>query len=475
MQLARRWKVLIVTSLAVFMALLDVTIVNIAFPDMRASFPTASLSDLSWVLNAYNVVFAAALVPAGRMADRVGRKRTFLFGLVVFVVASMACGAAPNVELLVAARIVQAIGAATIVPISLSLVLPEFPPERRATAVALSTATGAIAAATGPTLGGLLVDWQGWRWVFFVNLIIGIIAFIPARRLLRETEKDTDARLPDVAGAVVFMAAIAVFALALVKAEDWGWGSVRVIGGIALAVALVVVFLIRSARHHSPVFELGLFRLGNFSAANAGAFAFSVGFYALLLCNVLFLTGNWHYDVFVAGIAVTPGAIMATLTAPFAGRLTDRFGARAMALPGGLLFATGALLLATRGGAEPDYLGVFLPSAVLTGIGIGLTFQAFGSAAAAQLPPGRISTGIAIAACFRQIGAVVGIAALVAVIKATGGYQDAYILISVAGVLSALAALLIRPVRQVVGQPILVSPPLSSDNSNSPAIGGKSG
>ena len=417
---------------------------NIAFPDMRVSFPQSSLGDLSWVLNAYNVVFAAALVPAGRMADRVGRKRTFLFGLVVFVAASVACGAAPNVEMLVAARIVQAIGAAAIVPISLSLVLPEFPPERRATAVALSTATGAIAAATGPTLGGLLVDWQGWRWVFFVNLIIGIIAFIPARRLLRETEKDTDARLPDVAGAVLFMAAIAVFALSLVKAEDWGWGSVRVIGGIALAAALVAVFLVRSSRHHSPVFELGLFRLGNFSAANAGGFAFSVGFYALLLGNVLFLTGSWHYDVFIAGIAVTPGAIMATLSAPFAGRLTDRFGARAMALPGGLLLATGALLLVVRAGVEPDYVGVFLPSAVLTGLGIGLSIPAFSSAAAAQLPPGRISTGIAIFTCFRQIGAVVGIAALVAVIKATGGYQGAYVLITVAGVLSAACALLIR-------------------------------
>jgi EmrB/QacA subfamily drug resistance transporter len=457
MQLARRWKVLIVTSLAVFMALMDVTIVNIAFPDMRASFPQASLSDLSWVLNAYNVVFAAALVPAGRMADRVGRKRTFLFGLVVFVVASVACGAAPNVEVLVAARVVQAIGAATIVPISLSLVLPEFPPERRATAVALSTATGGIAAATGPILGGLLVDWQGWRWVFLVNLIIGIIVFVPARRLLRETEKDSDARLPDVAGALLFMAAIAVFALALVKAEDWGWGSVRVIGGIALAVALVVVFLIRSARHPSPVFELGLFRVGNFSVANAGGFGFSVGFYALLLGNVLFLTGSWHYDVFVAGIALTPGAIMATLSAPFAGRLIDRFGARATAFPGGLLFAAGALSLALRGGGEPDYLGVFLPSALLTGLGVGLIIPAFGSTAAAQLPAGRISTGIAIFTCFRQIGAVVGIAALVAVVKATGGYQGAYVLIAVAGLFSAAIALLIRRVPREVGSPVVVA------------------
>ena len=169
----RSLAVLAVTSVAVFMSFLDATIVNIAFPSIRASFPEASLGDLSWVINAYNIVFAALLVPAGRLGDRIGRKRVFLGGVVLFLAASVACGLAPSVGALSAARVVQAIGAAALVPSSLGLLLPEFPLERRATATALWGATGGIAAATGPALGGVLVEWADWRAVFFVNLTSG--------------------------------------------------------------------------------------------------------------------------------------------------------------------------------------------------------------------------------------------------------------------------------------------------------------
>src|SRR5919206_1703198 len=168
----RRWQVLLVTAVAVFMGFLDVTIVNIAFPDIEASFPSASLAGLSWILNAYNIVFAALLVPAGRLADRVGRRRMFLGGLMTFLAASAVCGLAPSVEVLVAARVVQAAGAAALVPPSLALLLPEFPLAQRATATALWGATGAVAAALGPSLGGTLVEATDWRWVFFVNLAI---------------------------------------------------------------------------------------------------------------------------------------------------------------------------------------------------------------------------------------------------------------------------------------------------------------
>src|SRR4051812_32868554 len=176
----RKWKVLLVTSVAVFMSFLDVTIVNIAFPDIRASFAGASLAGLSWILNAYNIVFAALLVPAGRLSDRLGRRRMFFGGAAIFLAASVACGVAPSVEVLVAARVVQAAGAAILVPTSLALLLPEFPLEQRATATALWGATGAVAAATGPSLGGVLVDATSWRWVFFVNLAIGLPALLAA-------------------------------------------------------------------------------------------------------------------------------------------------------------------------------------------------------------------------------------------------------------------------------------------------------
>jgi EmrB/QacA subfamily drug resistance transporter len=226
----KRWKVLLVTSVAVFMGFLDVTIVNIAFPDIESSFPDTSLAGLSWILNAYNIVFAALLVPAGRMSDRFGRRRMFFVGVLTFLAASAVCGLAPSIEVLVAARVVQAAGAAILVPTSLALLLPEFPLEQRATATALWGATGAIAAATGPSLGGVLVDTTSWRWVFFVNLIIGLPALIPARRLLTERRDQHPGPLPDLAGAVLLVAGVGLLSLGIVKGEEWGWGGGRVIG-----------------------------------------------------------------------------------------------------------------------------------------------------------------------------------------------------------------------------------------------------
>ncbi|HEY3184730.1 MAG TPA: MFS transporter [Gaiellaceae bacterium] len=450
--MARRWQVLLVTSIAAFMGFLDVTIVNIAFPDLRASFGEASLPHLSWVLNAYNIVFAAALVPAGRLADRFGRRRFFLAGVLLFLGASAVCGLAWNVDVLIAARTLQAVGGAILVPTSLSLVLPEFPLEQRATATALWGATGAVAAATGPSLGGVLVDWQSWRWVFFVNLLIGLPALIPARRLLTEA-RDEQASLPDPLGAVVLAVAVAALSLAIVEGPEWGWSSARVVTAFAVSALLVPVFLARSARHRAPVFELALFKVRSFAVANTGVFVFAAGFYALLLCNVLFLTGVWDYSVLRAGVALTPGPLMATLAAPVGGRLADRFGQRLVAAPGGVVFAGGALFLALAAGGHPAYVSHFLPGMLLTGTGVGLSFSGFSSAAVAELPRVRFATGSAISATSRQIGAVVGIAGLIAVLgapragSAVQAFHHAWLAMVATGVLAGLVALALGRVR----------------------------
>src|SRR3954462_14589074 len=197
---ARRWKVLAVVSTAVFMSSLDLFIVNIAFPDIHSDFPETSLAGLSWILNAYAIVFAALLVPMGRSADRLGRRRSFLAGLVVFTIASALCALAPSVPLLVAARVLQAVGAAAVFPTSLALVLPEFPPDERRTAVAVWAAVGGVAAAAGPPIGGLLVQ-GGWQLVFLVNVPIGIALFFVAARVLREQREAANAPRPDLGGA----------------------------------------------------------------------------------------------------------------------------------------------------------------------------------------------------------------------------------------------------------------------------------
>jgi NTE family protein len=451
--MSRQWKVLLVTSVAVFMGFLDVTIVNVAFPDIRGDFAGTSEASLSWILNAYNVVFAALLVPAGRLADVVGRRRLFYVGTWIFLAASAACAAAPTVELLIGARVLQAVGAAVLVPTSLGLLLPEFPLERRATATAIWGATGGVAAALGPSLGGMLVEAAGWRWVFLLNLPIGLYAMYRARGLLVERREPERRALPDFAGALLLVAGVGLVALALVQGQDWGWGGARVLGALGGGLALLAALVARSAHHPAPALELSLFRVRSFSVAVLGVMLFSVGFFALLLGNILFLTEVWGYSVLTAGFAVTPGPLMAALWSPVGGRLSDRYGQRVVALPGALLFAAGTLLLATGLGAERAYVSEFLPATVLTGAGVGLSFAAWSSAAVAELPPARFATGSAISSCMRQVGAVLGIAILVAVLGAgdlanpVEPFRDAYRFEAFAALAAAVVALALGRVR----------------------------
>jgi len=455
----RQWQVLIVTAVAVFMSFLDVTIVNVAFPDIERDFTGASRADLSWILNAYNIVFAALLVPAGRLADLVGRRRMFLIGVTAFVAASVLCGVATSPELLVAARVLQAAAGAILVPTSLALLLPEFAAEKRATAVAIWGATGAVAAALGPSLGGVLVEEAGWRWVFFLNVPIGLLALVPAQRLLRET-RDPAGVFPDAIGTALMVAGVGALALGIVQGSEWGWGSAGVLGSLGAAAVLLPLVVLRSARHRAPVIELGLFRARSFAVANAGMFAFSTAFYALLLCNVLFLTGAWGYSILEAGFAVTPGPLMAALTAPIGGRLSDRFGQRLVALPGALLFAAGCALFAAGVDATPAYTSEYLGPTILTGAGVGLSFASWSSAAVAELPPTRFATGSAVVSCLRQIGAVLGIAVLVAVLEAApagdplDGFTTAWTLMAATAGVVALLALALGRVRAGATAPV---------------------
>jgi len=459
--MSRPWKVLLVTAVAVFMSFLDATIVNIAFPDIERSFPDASLGDLSWILNAYNIVFAALLVPAGKVADIVGRRKMFFVGLWTFLAASALCAFAPNVELLIAARVLQAVGGAIVVPTSLGLMLPEFPPAKRATATAIWGATGAVAAATGPSLGGVLVDLTSWRWVFLVNLLIGIPAVFPARRLLVERRDESAHRvLPDALGVVLLTAAVGMLSLGIVKGPDWGWDD-RVIAAAAAGVVLLVAFFLRSRRHAAPVIELSLFRIRSFAVASTAVFVFSVAFYALLLCNVLFLTQVWDYSILKAGFAVTAGPLTAAVFSVIGGRLSDAYGQRVVAVPGGLTFAFGALLLSFMPGADPNYWGHMFPAMVVTGAGVGLSFASLSSAAVAQLPSHRFSTGSAVSACFRQLGAVLGVSLLVAVLgtpssqaAALDAFHHAWALMAIGGAGAAAIAIGLGRVRATGTEPV---------------------
>jgi EmrB/QacA subfamily drug resistance transporter len=422
-----------------FLAFLDTTIVNIAFPDISASFAGSGRDALSWVLDGYFVVIAALLVPAGGLADRFGHKRVFLLGLADFTLFSLACAAAPSLEALIAARVLQGIGAAMIAPTSLAIVLDSFPPERRAAGVGIWGAAAAAAAAIGPTLGGALVELADWRLVFLVNLPLGAAVLFAGRRFL-PARASRETRLPDLPGALALALALAAITLGIVEGNDWGWSSTGVLGSFAAGVALLALVLARSRTHPRPIVEPALFAHRSFAIGNLGTLLFAAAFFSLILGNVLFLTSIWGYTVLQAGLATLPGPTLSTVVSGPAGRLADRFGHRAVIVPGTLVFAAGVMVLRSAG-AAPDWLGLWLPGACLTGIGIGLAFPTLGSAAVRDVPTDRFATASAVNAAFRQVGAVLGTAILVAIVGDPTSLPEALSVSNDAYLFSVFAAL----------------------------------
>ena len=257
------------------------------------------------MLNAYAIVFAALLVPAGRLADRIGRKRGFLAGLALFSIGSALCGIAPSVATLVAARVLQAAGAALLVPTSLALLLPEFEPRERPAAIGIWAGVGAAAAAAGPPLGGLLVQ-VDWRLVFLVNLPVGAWALWRAARLLTETRDLSEQGRPDWLGTALLAASVGALALGFVQAPEWGWDDPRTLAALAGAVAGLALFARRCAHHPSPVVDPAMLRVRSFAMANVAAILFSAAFGAMLLSNVLFMTGVWQESILRAGLQLAP-------------------------------------------------------------------------------------------------------------------------------------------------------------------------
>jgi NTE family protein len=408
--------VLAIASLGAAVAFVDATIVNIAFPDIERSFAGTSVSSLSWVLNAYNIVFAAFLVAAGRIADVTGRRRMFILGLEVFTVASLLCAVAPSAETLIAFRVIQALGAAMLVPSSLALVLNAFDVERRSHGVALLSAVAAGAAGLGPSLGGLLVSVDNWRLVFLVNIPIGAVAVLLARRRLVESRAPGRRRLPDVPGAFVFALAIAALVLGVVKGQEWGWSSARIIGSFAAAVALGALFTWRCSWHRAPIVDLSLLRLRTFTAANAMTVLAAAGFYGYTLTNVLFLTGVWRYSVLQAGLALTPGPFVAAAVAGPTSRLVHRFGHRPVLVAGGAIWGGAVLWFVERVGLTPDFLGQWLPGMLMLGIGAGTLLPNLSGAAVASAPGESFATATGLNSVARQVGAALGVALVVAII-----------------------------------------------------------
>ncbi|WP_405935053.1 MFS transporter [Streptomyces longwoodensis] len=410
----------IVILLAVFMTNLDLWIVNVALPAIGSSFASSSgtaatLSSLSWVLNAYAIALAAFLVVAGRLGDRMGQRPVFLAGVTVFTLASLACALAPDLGTLVAARALQAVGAAAQLPTSLALLLASVPAEHRTRATRNWAAVGGLAAAAGPVAGGLLVQ-VDWRWVFVINLPIGIATVAAGLRVLPSTARREKGRLPDLTGAVLITLAIAALSGALVQAPDWGWLDTRSLALFALALAGAAAFVRRSLRHSHPLFELPLLRLPQFGAASAGTFAFGIAFAIMLLSNVLWCQEIWHWSALRTGVAMVPGPALVPVVTLLTARSAQRRGHGPLVATGGLLFAAAMLWRTCFVSLDADYWRDLLPSLVLGGVGVGLTLGTLVAAGVSSLPGHRAATGSALVNSVRQMSATVGVALLVAIV-----------------------------------------------------------
>jgi EmrB/QacA subfamily drug resistance transporter len=402
-----------IVSTGVVLATLDQFIVNIAFPSIEQSLG-GSVGTLSWVLNGYSIAFAALLVPAGRLADRSGRKRGFLTGVAIFTVASALCAAASSVGLLIAARALQGVGAAVMIPSSLGLLLAAFPPERRAGAVRGWAAVTGASAALGPVVGGVLVE-ASWRWVFLVNVPIGIVAFLVGRRFLPAPPPERGP-MPDLLGSLWLAGAIGALTLGLVKGQEWGWASGPFVWSLLASALLGIAFVVRSRNHESPVVDLAMLRLRRFAAATAATLVYSIGFAAMLLSSIVWSQDAWGWTPLHTGLAFAPGPLMVPIFAIVGGRLIARVGAGATAAVGCAVFALGLLTWVERIELEPHWATAMLPGALLVGIGVGLTLPTLVAVASTSVPPERFATGSGVITTARQIGFTLGVAILVAVV-----------------------------------------------------------
>jgi EmrB/QacA subfamily drug resistance transporter len=407
---ASPWPVFWVASVAAFLVSLDSTMLYSAFGALRAGFPDASAAEMSWVLNAYTVVYAAMLIPAGGLSDAHGRKRVFMLGVTLFIAASAACGLAGSIGWLIAARVLQAAGAALLTPASLSIVLAAFPQSKRALTVSLWGAVAGFAAAVGPSLGSFVIQTIGWPWAFFINLPIGALSLWCGAYLLTESARSAHRPRIDGVGMGLLIVAVGALTLAIVESESPAWSRGQLAAVAATGVIALAGFVIWARNVRAPLIDLGLFRHPSYSAVNAATLTFGIAF-AMMFFAFFFYMGNvWHYSQALAGLAIAPGPLMVIPVAIVTGRLAGRYGHRPFLVGGALLFAATGLWFLLVPGAEPAYATQWLPGLFLSGASVGLVMPSLSGAAVSKLPAAHYAVGSAVNQATRQIGSVIGVA-----------------------------------------------------------------
>lgn len=409
------WLTLAVVSVSVFMVAMELTVIALALPKIRAALAGATPAALSWVVNAYSIVVAALLLLSGWLADRYGRRRIFLAGLAFFALGSIVAGASTSIGMLIAARTLQAVGGSMQYPAGLALLLTAFPRERHQTAIGFWGATGGLAAALGPTLGALLIEAFSWRAVFYVNVPVAAAALLLGGRVLARGRVERTSGRVDVIGVPLASLGVGTIILGIVQGEAWGWASASTLGSFAAGAAMIAVFGARSLRHPAPLFDLALLRIRSFVLGNLGSLFFAVGFFALLVPLPSFIQDVWGWSVVETGLAYAVGPVVSFLIAPQAGRLADRIGNAPLLAAGSACGVAGLLWLMFTTSTEPS-LAKLLVATVLVGASAGTGFSQLVGAALLDVPAERYAMAAAGRTTFFQLSVAFAIAVAFAMI-----------------------------------------------------------
>jgi EmrB/QacA subfamily drug resistance transporter len=409
----RKWWTLVLSSIATFMLLLDITVVNVALPDIQRDLG-ASLSSLQWVVDAYSLMLAAFLLTAGSLGDRLGRRRVFSLGLGLFTFASLLCGIAGDPTLLNLARGLQGIGGAAMFATSLALIGQEFQGKDRATAFGVWGATVGGAVAVGPLVGGLITEHLGWEWIFFVNIPIGVVAIALTEVRLANVAAQDPQRI-DLPGLATFSGGLFLLIFGLIRGNPEGWGSPTIVASLGGSAALLLAFLAIEARSSHPMLDLGLFRKPAFNGVSAVAFGLSSGMFAMFLYLTIYMQGVLDFSPLQTGLRFLPLTVLSFIASPISGKLSHRVPIRILVGVGLAMVGVGLLLM--HGLDADSSISALLPGFLVAGIGIGITNPGIGQAAIAVVPAAKAGMGSGINTTFRQVGIATGVASLGAVFQ----------------------------------------------------------
>src|SRR5581483_2129229 len=409
----RKWWTLAAVSFGLFMIMLDNTIVNVALPSIQSSLGL-TISELEWVVTGYALTFGALMLTGGKLADLLGRRLVFVAGLAVFTLSSLACGLADSASVLIAARVVQGVGAALMNPSTLSIITVTFPPRQRGTAIGIWAGVSALALAIGPLVGGLITEHINWNWIFFINVPVGALAILAAFAFIDETRDTSHEQRPDVPG--LFTSALGLFPLsyALIEANTYGWTSGRILAAFAIAVVSIAAFVLLERHQRLPMLDLSLFRNIGFSGANSVMLLVGLAMFGVFFYVSLYVQQILGYSPTQAGAAFLPWTLLIILIAPQAGRLSDRFGPRPF-VGGGMLILAGSLFLFSHMGRHESFWGL-LPAMLLGGLGMSLAMAPTTAAAMSSVRPDKAGVGSAVLNSMRQVGGSLGIAVMGAIV-----------------------------------------------------------